>query len=305
MKDWSLTTLLDNLEDRGPWGSSNYRGNCSGWIPYKLSEFFKPKLAVDFMVGGGTSKDVYDYMGIENFVTDLNPQWGGFDLVNDEIPHSFDFAMFHPPYNRKDKGIILYSGNMWGSKDPRDLSQMPWDKYLKALNKCIAKQYIALRKGGRLAMLIGDCREKGKLYSAMMDCIKPGELEHVIIKKQENCDSYRKNYNNAKFIPIVTEYLLVFKKIHHYIVGMKQTVYLEKDLRESKVTTWRDVVYSSLEHLGGRANLQELYKEIKNHYKTKRNKNWEAKVRQVLQTSQDFMRVDKGTWAVNHPPLSV
>ena len=110
---------------------------------------------------------------MNHHVSDLNPAWGGFDLLNDE---SMQLGpIWFPPYNRKDGGIILYSGNMWGrEKHASDLSHMPWDEYLKALNKCLAKQYASLRTGGRLAMLIGDCRQKGKLYSAVLNATSMG-----------------------------------------------------------------------------------------------------------------------------------
>lgn len=299
-----LTNLLDNLKDRGPWGNPKYRGNASGWPLYHLIQFFKPKFVSDFMVGGGATKDVCVDLGVDHHVSDLNPAWGGFDLLNDEIPCSSDLIWFHPPYNRKDGGIILYSGNMWGrEKHASDLSHMPWDEYLKALNKCLAKQYASLRTGGRLAMLIGDCRQKGKLYSAVFECHKYGELEHVMIKKQENCTSDRTMYS-GRFIPIVTEWLLVFRKTHHYVVDGKKVVAFQVDLRKSTKITWRDVVYSALEALGGAADLEALYKEIKNHAKAQKNRHWQAKVRQTLQRGQDFFNVKRGVWALVHKQIA-
>jgi hypothetical protein len=295
-----LTTILDNLQERGHWGNNKYRGNCSGKVPKQLIEFFSPKNVADYMCGSGTVKDVCEELRVNNQVFDLNPHWGGFDLVNDEIPSSSDFIFFHPPYNHKDGGIILYSGNIWGNiPDPRDLSQMNWENYLKALNICIAKQYLSLRKGGRLAMLIGDCRKKGKLYSAIMDCIKPGEIEHIIIKKQENCTSNSSTYS-GKLIPIVHEWLMIFKKTDHYLIGGRQTVFFEKNIKTSKYTTWRDVVHSAMEALGGKATLQDLYKEVQHHFKTKSNPNWQAKVRQVLQLCKDFTNLDRGIWAFSY-----
>lgn len=292
-----LTNLLDNLKDRGPWGNAKYRGNASGWPLNYLIQFFKPTFVADYMVGGGTTKDVCTDLGVDHHVSDLNPKWGGFDLLNDEIPCSSDLIWFHPPYNRKDGGIILYSGNMWGSKHESDLSHMPWEAYLQALNKCLAKQYASLRTGGRLAMLIGDCRQKGQLYSAIFECQKFGELEHVMVKKQENCTSDSTNYS-GRFIPIVTEWLLVFKKTHHYIVDGKKVVAFQVDLRQSTKITWRDVVHSALESLGGKANLTNLYAEIESYAKATENRHWQAKVRQTLQEGRDFFNIQRGVWGL-------
>ena len=295
-----LNNLLDNLKDRRPWGNSKYRGNASGWPLYYLIRFFEPKHVADYMVGGGTTKDVCAHLGVDHHVSDLNPEWGCFDLLNDEIGQSADLVWFHPPYNRKDGGIILYSGSMWDdSPHNSDLSHMPWDKYLKALNTCLAKQYASLRTGGRLAMLIGDCRQKGRLYSAAFECQKYGELEHVIIKKQENCFSDRTSYS-GKYIPIVTEWLLVFKKTHHYVIDGKKTVAFRVDIRSSVKVTWRDVVFSALEELGGRADLKTLYAEIEKHAKARENRYWQEKVRQTLQLGRDFTSPQRGMWSLAH-----
>lgn len=291
-----MNNLMDNLKDRGPWGDSKYRGNASGWPLYHLIQFFEPKFVADYMVGGGTTKDVCEHLKVDHHVSDLNPKWGGFNLLDDEIPQSSDLIWFHPPYNRRDGGIILYSGHMWGEQPhASDLSHMPWEKYLTALNKCLAKQYASLRTGGRLAMLIGDCRYKGKLYSAVFECQRYGELEHVIIKKQENCFSDRRSYS-GKIIPIATEWLLVFKKTHHYIVEGKKVVAFQVDLRKSTKVTWRDVVYSALEAKGGKADLKALYEEIKTHAKVKGNPHWKEKVRQTLQLGPDFFNVGRGVY---------
>lgn len=66
-------------------------------------------------------------------------------------------------------------------------------------------------------------------------------------------------------------------------------------LAEGHRSVWAAVTRAALEELGGRASLQELYREIEGHRPT-RNTFWQAKVRQVVQ--QIAERVDAGVWAL-------
>jgi hypothetical protein len=54
--------------ERGPWGNARYRGNCSGHLIADLVREFKPRRFVDPMLGGGTSQDVCQDLGV--------PFWG-------------------------------------------------------------------------------------------------------------------------------------------------------------------------------------------------------------------------------------
>jgi sulfur transfer protein SufE len=50
--------------------------------------------------------------------------------------------------------------------------------------------------------------------------------------------------------------------------------------------------------LGGQSSLQDLYQKVEREApeRMKQNKNWQAKVRQVLQMSGDFKPVERGVW---------
>ena len=67
---------------------------------------------------------------------------------------------------------------------------------------------MALRKDGRLAILVGDIRSKGEFHSMQHDMMKIGDFESFIVKGQFNCVSDSRTYKKP-FIPIVTEYMLV------------------------------------------------------------------------------------------------
>jgi len=116
-----------------------------------------------------------------------------------------------------------------------------------------------------------------------------GNLDSHIIKAQHNCVSDNRTYN-GKFIPIVHEHLLVFKKNQIWTVPMQFTKRLLRDMRDSLVVTWRDLVQATMESLGGQASLQQIYEALKNSKKAEQNSNWQAKVRQVLQLHPQMVK---------------
>jgi len=71
-----------------------------------------------------------------------------------------------------------------------------------------------LELGGRLAVLIGDVRRKGKYTPIVKDILNfpQGELRSIIIKVQHNCASDRRTYGKLEDPPIKHEYCVVFKK---------------------------------------------------------------------------------------------
>ena len=80
-----------------------------------------------------------------------------------------------------------------------------------------------------------------------------------------------------------------------YIIPTKIIKGFDIDLRNTTKLTWKNVVLSSLEKLGGKAELKKLYQQIKGHKKTKSNRYWKAKIRQVLRRySEEFMLVESG-----------
>jgi hypothetical protein len=290
-----LSTIVSYPDRNNSYGNNKYRGNCSGELIKDLLTHFNPKHAYDPMVGGGTFRDVCIDLGVEHFCTDLNPQFGGWNALEDEVPESSDFIFWHPPYH----DIIQYSGNMWGNADPRDLSRCEtYEDFISKINKVEAKLLASLRKGGRMAILVGDVKRKGVLYSMQKDMAWFGQPEQVIIKAQHNCFSDNTHYS-GNFIPIVHEYVLIFKRDDCYLVPTKIVKQVNVDLKQRPNQTWRDVVLAALEKLGGRSSLDKLYNEIEGHAKTKTNPHWNEKVRQVLQEkTNDFINVARGEYAL-------
>ena len=155
--------------------------------------------------------------------------------------------------------------------------------------------YNALRYGGHLAILTGDVKREGRLYSLIKDMQWYGLPIQHIIKTQHNCFSDNKKYNN-KFIPIIHEHLLIFKKSDHYIIRCTITKTIDLDTRTRTKMNWHSVVLNAMEKLGGNATLKQLYSEIEGHAKTQTNKHWREKIRQTLQIYDDFRNVARGVY---------
>ena len=242
-------------------------------------------------------------MGIISHCYDLH---SGFDLINCEIPERPEFVFWHPPY----WDLITYSDVMYKASevqskygyDPRqfDLSRIPkWEDFVCAMNYAMMKQFCALERGGRMAVLVGDIKKKGQLYSMLFELIKPGTLENVIIKAQHNCFSNQTQYS-GHFIPILHEYLLIIKKDASLVYPILITEPVQKDIRDMNGATWRDVVAAVLETCQSPVSLAYIYEQVEPYTKARKNQWWKEKVRQTLQCSpQLFVNTGRGMWALN------
>lgn len=301
MKPLTGMTSIVKYFARGKYGSNKWRGNFSGLLVKDLLNHFQPNFVIDPMVGGGTTKEVADDLGISNLCLDLNPNWGGFDALNEELPRSSDFIIWHPPYMVfEGSNMPKYSGHEWGNKPhPSDGSHITDPAaFTKWLNTISANLYTALRKNGRLAILMGDSRYKGQYYSMLKSMNIFGTLENIIIKEQFNCVSDSIQYS-GKFIPITHEYLVIIRKTDNFIIPCHIVKNIEIDIRTSEKVTWRTLIQSTIESLGGTVKRKELYEILSKHPKAKSNNNIEAKIRQTLnQFPQLFIKKDEETFSI-------
>ena len=290
--------------ERGPYGLSSYRGNCSGLLIKDLIAQFHLKGLSDFMVGSGTTEEVVQEAGIRGDFADLNR---GYDMLSMDIPNRAENLFWHPPYG----GLIRYSSTQY---DPRtvekttglsaetivknDLSNCAsWEEFVKLMNYCLLKQFAALEKGGRMFTLVGDWKQKGKLFSMVLDMVKPGTLENIVIKAQHNTWSERQSYSGS-FIPIVHEYLVITRKDSGLIVPVSFCTSRDYDMRSFASQSWRDLVYSVIQENGGKMSLQELYCALKDTAKARGNAHWQEKVRQTVQNIRNFVRTERGCYAL-------
>lgn len=289
----ALQGSIWSFPDRGPWGDSSYRGNCSGHIIRELLMFYQPKKFLEVFAGSGTGRDVARSLGITNSIhLDLRPEFGGWNALIDEIPRGMDFCFSHPPYF----DMVIYSGNMWGEANSNDLSRCKdYSEFIKKLNLINEKIYNALVNGGRHAILVGDYKKKGRMISIQKDMAWFGDLEYHIIKAQHNTVSGRKTYT-GKFIPTSHEHLLIFRKNQIWYMPVRVTKLIDSDIRTRTIATWRDLVQGALEELGGQGSLQEIYTLLKGAKKAQKNKFWREKIRQTLQINKNFAQVERGVW---------
>lgn len=129
-----------SYKNRGPYGNSAYRGNCTGRIIKDLiMQFYpssKPKKFVEIFSGGGTGQDVAKELKIDNSLhLDLINGW---DALTDEIPSGSDFIFSHPPY----WDIVKYQYQR-NSYDSNDLSnQMDYEDFIKKIKQSKCKDLL-------------------------------------------------------------------------------------------------------------------------------------------------------------------
>lgn len=279
--------------ERGQGGKSSYRGNCSPKLIEDLIGFYKPQSISDYSCGSGTVEDVAKTLGLVSNCYDLNR---GFDLIDDEIEERNDFIFYHPAY----WDIIKYSGHQYGHEPLKnDISHIAdYGEFCRWMNYSIMKQFSSLKTGGRMAVLVGDIKKQGRLYSMVMDMVKPDTLEQVIIKTQHNCTSDRRSYA-GRFIPIEHEYLVVLRRDNPFIGQLSITKTIDFDIRDSSCVSWKDLIASVLEDARKALPLKDIYRAVENHKKAAANPHFKEKVRQVLNAHPVFRRVDTGVYGLS------
>lgn len=308
MEKIKFNSTIFSTPKRGEGGKSSYRGNCCPQIIEAFINQYNMHYLSDYAIGGGTTKDVCERLGVKGTWTDLRL---GFDLMVNDIPDNPENIFYHPAYWNMN-GKIIYSDTQYSWEevkdkygyDPRntDLSQAPtWEKFVSMLNFTVLKQFAALEAGGRMGILMGDIKSKGMLHSMLFEIAKPGIVESVVIKQQHNCWSNRAVNYTGSFIPTDHEYFLILRKESPYILDFQMTRNVKLDVRDSVDTPWKDVIVAVLEHLGNNATLEQIYEQLEGHRKTGRNVNWKAKTRQTLQYLRDSgiaVSSERGMWGL-------
>lgn len=285
-----------SYKERGKYGNSSYRGNCSGNVIKDLiNQFYpdsKPKKFIEVFSGGGTGLDVARELKIENSMhLDLNNGW---DALKNEIPSGADFIFSHPPY----WDIIKYQYERKNYNEDDLSNNMSYEEFIKKLNLVNEKIFNSLVLGGRHATLIGDIRKKGKYYSILKDMKWYGDLESHIIKVQHNCLSDNKIYSNNSFIPIKHEHILVFRKNKIWLFNLKETTNSINNIINSINITWRDLIQATIEYFNNKATVDEIYEVLSKAKKAENNNHIREKIRQVLNSNNNFNKVNN-YWILN------
>jgi len=117
-------------------------------------------LVIDPMCGERTIERVGRRLGYTVVSSDIAEGVDARELPFED--RTVNCVFTHPPYWRATKY----------TDDRRDLSNAPtYEEYIGGLTECLHEFYRILKRGGRLILVIGDYREKGKLYPIHADAI--------------------------------------------------------------------------------------------------------------------------------------
>jgi hypothetical protein len=195
-----LTSVV-SYPNRGPWGDNSYPGNCSGYMLIDLCATYAPRAVLDPMEGGGTCREVCADMDIPYTGFDLRT---GTDSLSDEIGSDYDLIFWHPPYH----DMKIYT------EDSRDLSRAGSVAGFGALLRAGYWRFFdLLTPGGRLAILMGDLRRRGRYEPLTADVARldRAHIEGIVVKVQHNVSSNTTRYAGA-FVPILHETLTIFRR---------------------------------------------------------------------------------------------
>lgn len=218
--------------ERGPWGSSKYRGNTPGHLIKDLILHFKPKLVFDPMAGSGTCGDVcrdlaQEGMSIECIENDLNPDTGSntdkqfhYNLLSEDaeelliqLRNSVDLIFWHPPY----WNMIDYK------QGAADFSSGSYESYLNRMARALELLAPLLNRSNpnaRIALQLGDLRRADrKYYWITRDVLTPSvlkrsnlEISDILIRIQRRMRSNWVVYKNeSSLIRIIHETVSILK----------------------------------------------------------------------------------------------
>ncbi len=289
-----------SFPERGKWGKSSWRGNCSGHVYKALFEQLKPTFFIDPMVGSGTSVEVAKELGIECLGLDLH---SGFNILADSIlqraGREGDLVLSHPPYH----SMVLYSGQQYPGVHADDLSRCSSvEEFHEKLHVALLNQRNATSGNGHYGMIMGDMRKNGEYhcFSAEMIARMPkSELASVIIKTQHNTVSGHESYSKMKYPFILHEYIILWKKSPRITSILTALSDMARSAQSRVTGTWKAVVQEAFIETGKRRiDLSDLYGVV-SHFapeKAAANENWKAKVRQTLQLDPRYHNVEPGIW---------
>lgn len=190
-------TSIHSQRRRGPYGNSQYRGNCGGYLIRDLLEYYRPQSVLDLMSGSGTCRDV---------CRELRIACQSFDIKRGQdaaCPSSYanlapvDFVWAHPPYWRMSRY----------NDDPRCLSTQPTlEAFLNRMQLILRLSKNVLTPRGKIAILIGGYSDQGRyqplsqllVERAIREGLWPATTE--IIRFQHGNTSSKRRYESS-FIP--------------------------------------------------------------------------------------------------------
>jgi hypothetical protein len=202
-------TSLYHFHRTGEYGDRRWPGNCGGNLIKDLLLYFRPSLVFDPMRGSGTASDVCAELDIPCMAWDIHDGFDACDPKDFPKAEMFDFIWVHPPYWR----MKLYAD------DPRDLSRAPTlDDFLRRYGQFLRNCALALKPGGKLAVLMGDYCDRDEGFVSLVYHTKRLAFaarlrQHCtdIIRFSHGASSGRKVYASS-FIPGLHDVCMIFER---------------------------------------------------------------------------------------------
>lgn len=164
------------------------------------------------------------------------------------------------------------------------------------LRLAVQNLYQAIRPGGYYALLVGERRWRGRIYSIFADArgLCPGRYEGMLVKRQFNRTSDDTKYRNV-LIPCGNEFLLVYRVPATAYGFVDGAIDAADRLRSIAAACWKAVVRRALGKVGGEGTLEEIYRVVARTARSRGlPRTWRATVRRTLQ--ETAVRVGRGRW---------
>ena len=105
------------------------------------------------------------------------------------------------------------------------------------------------------------------------------------------------------FIPITTEYILLFHKEDIFLIPFSKTLSSTFDVskRDDITLTWHHLVRMTMEDMGGESELKELYARLADHPKAQKNKHYKDRIRATICEHKDqYLPCATGGYRLNY-----
>lgn len=186
-----------------PFAGGSVRGIVANYLNYKYTGIDIRQEQID------SNRE----QGLEILKINNQPNWyvGDSNEILNDFNKEFDFVFSCPPYSY----LEVYSDL------ENDISNMPYNKFMKAYEEIIAKSCNLLKSGGYACFVVGEVRDKkGNYIGFVPDTIKAFQecgmkfYNEAILLDQLGTASMRANGNmKSQKLVKVHQNILIFKKV--------------------------------------------------------------------------------------------
>ena len=150
-----------------------------------------------------------------------------------------------------------------------------------------------------------DCIWQSSMENTMQLLNLTDKAIHVLNgydKTCDNCVSDSRRYAKP-FIPIVTEYMLIYHKDDPFLISYSKRLGNSVDISQKDVAglTWHHLIRATLEKLGGEARLIDLYDYLAEHPKSKKNEHYKERIRATIyEHKEQYIQTGNGSYRLTY-----